>query len=390
MDLQERVQQAFYARFGRQPQLVVRAPGRVNLLGAHVDYNEGWVLPAAIEQAVWLAVASAAKQTVTIKALDFDGQETQFSLSEPAPRDPAEAVTWADYPRAVAWALDCEGHNVTPVDAVFAGDVPIGAGVSSSAAVEVAFLTAWNQLDGLELSGVALARLGQKAENEYIGLASGIMDQFASLHGAQGHLVLLDCRNLEHALVPLPENCSILVADSGIRRELASSEYNVRRRQCEEAVSVLAGHLPGVRTLRDVSPRALELNAHRLPLTLRRRAQHVVNECQRVLKGAECLKQSQVAAFGRLIEESHRSARDLYEVSIPELDLLAATAWNVDGCYGARLTGAGFGGCIVVLAASDAEASLRQALEDAYQDAFGRTPQIFSTHASDGARVVVP
>lgn len=390
MELQKRVQNAFYERFGREPQLVVRAPGRVNLLGAHVDYNEGWVLPAAIEQAVWLAVAPSDKRMVTIKALDFDGQETQFSLSQPARPDPAEAVTWADYPRAVAWTLGCDGHDVTPIDGVFAGNVPIGAGVSSSAAVEVAFLTAWNQLDGLELGGVALATLGQKAENEYIGLASGIMDQFASLHGIHGHLVLLDCRTLEHALVPLPKNCSILVADSGIRRELASSEYNVRRRQCEEAVSILAGHLPDIRTLRDVSPRALELNAHHLPLTLRRRAQHVVNECRRVLKGAECLKQGQVAAFGRLIEESHRSARDLYEVSIPELDLLAATAWSVDGCYGARLTGAGFGGCIVVLADSGAEASIRQALEDAYQDAFGKAPRIFSTQAADGAGVIGP
>lgn len=388
MSLRDSVQQAFHERFGREPEIIVRAPGRVNLLGAHVDYNEGWVLPAATEQAVWLAADPAGNEVMTIKALDFDGEERQFSPSELAPRNQREPVTWADYPRAVAWALACEGHRVTPMDAVFAGDVPIGAGVSSSAAVEVAFLTAWNGLDGLNLTGVTLARLGQMAENQYIGLASGIMDQFASIHGAEGHLVLLDCRTLEHELVPLPESCSILVADSGVRRELAGSEYNVRRSQCDEAVSILANYLPGVRALRDVSPRALELNAHYLPVVLRRRAQHVVNECQRVLEGAACLKQGHVAAFGRLIEESHMSARDLYEVSIPELDLLAATAWQVDGCYGARLTGAGFGGCIVILAESDAEPRLRLALEEVYQRTFERTPRIFSTQAADGTRIV--
>lgn len=388
MALRETVQEAFYERFGRPPRLIARAPGRVNLLGAHVDYNEGWVLPAATEQAVWLAVAPAEEQLVTIKALDFGGQETQFSPREPAARDEDKSGTWADYPRAVCRALISEGHGVTPIDAVFAGDVPIGAGVSSSAAVEVAFLTAWNHLGGLDLSGVTLASLGQKAENQYIGLASGIMDQYASVHGAEGHLVLLDCRTLEHELVPLPENCSILVADSGIRRELAGSEYNVRRAQCEEAVSVLASYVPGIRTLRDVSPRDLELNAHHLPPILRRRAQHVVNECRRVLEGAERLKQGQVAAFGRFIDESHMSARDLYEVSIPELDVLAATAWQVDGCFGARLTGAGFGGCVVILAQSHVEKRLRQALEEAYQRIFARTPTVFSTRAADGARVI--
>lgn len=390
MDLLETVQREFRKRFEREPQLVVRAPGRVNLLGAHVDYNEGWVLPAATEQAVWLAVAVADDSTVTIKAIDFNGEETAFSLSELAPRDQARPVTWADYPRAVAWAIHCEGREAAPVDAVFAGDVPIGAGVSSSAAVEVAFLTAWNRLGDLGLSGVELAQLGQMAENQYIGLASGIMDQFASVHGAEGHLVLLDCRSFDHELVPLPDNCTILVADSGVRRELAGSEYNVRRSQCEEAVARLAPYLPGVRALRDVSPFDLELNAHHLPIVLRRRAQHVVMECQRVLEGAERLMQGQIAAFGRLINESHMSARDLYEVSIPELDLLAATAWQVDGCYGARLTGAGFGGCVVILVEADAESRLRRALEEAYQEAYARVPRIFSTRAADGARVVCP
>ena len=390
MTLQAKLQQVFRNRFGREAQLIVRAPGRVNLLGAHVDYNEGWVLPAATEQAVWLAVGKGDDNAVRIKALDFDGEEASFSLDELPARDSDEAVSWVDYPRGVAWTLLNSGHDVAPIDAVFAGNVPIGAGVSSSAAVEVAFLAAWNSLGDLALSGLQQAKLGQKTENQYIGLASGIMDQFASIHGCNGRLMLLDCRTLAHELVPLPENCAILIADSGVRRELATSEYNVRRSQCDEAVATLKAFLPGIRTLRDVSQEDFEMTAHHLPILLRRRAQHVIEECQRVLQGADLLKRGDVAAFGRLIRRSHISARDLYEVSIPELDLLAATAWQVEGCYGARLTGAGFGGCIVVLAEAEAVDDVAAKLRQQYQAVYSRTPRIFTTKAADGVRVMTP
>ena len=388
MNLQQKVENEFRRRFGREPQITVRAPGRVNLLGAHVDYNEGWVLPAATEQAVWLAAAPAEDDVITIKAIDFDGEEASFRLSEIQPRQKDQPVSWLDYPRGVAWVLRDSGCSIRPIQAVFAGDVPIGAGVSSSAAVEVAFLTGWNELGELGLSTLQLAKLGQQTENRYIGLASGIMDQFASSHGAENKLVLLDCRTLEYELVPLPSQSTILVADSGVRRELANSEYNVRRSQCDEAVELLKSHLPSIRTLRDVSLEAFELNAHHLPIVLRRRAQHVIEECNRVLRGAELLKQGNVTAFGRLIRQSHISARDLYEVSIPELDLLAATAWQIEGCCGARLTGAGFGGCVVVLTEAWAADRVADSLRDAYQATYSREPRIFSTRAADGARVI--
>jgi galactokinase len=260
--------------------------------------------------------------------------------------------------------------------------------MSSSAAVEVAFLAAWNRLGDLNLGGMTMAKYGQRTENEYIGLASGIMDQFASVHGAKARLVLLDCRTLEHELVPLPDDCAILVADSGVRRALASSEYNVRRSQCEEAVSILSAFLPGIRTLRDVLPQDFPGVAHHLPVVLRRRAQHVIEECRRVLQGAAFLKAGDVQAFGHLIRRSHASARDLYEVSIPELDLLAETAWGVEGCHGARLTGAGFGGCVVILAEKGATTRIKRVLQDAYASTYERSLHIFETSASQGVQVV--
>ena len=388
MNLRQRVENEFRNRFGRSPEIIVRAPGRVNLLGAHVDYNEGWVLPAATEQAVWLAAAAADDGVVTIRAIDFDGAEATFSLEDLPPRDNAGPVSWSDYPRGVAWVLRNAGCSVRPIDVVFAGDVPIGAGVSSSAAVEVAFLTTWNAMGRLGLNALQLAQLGQQTENQYIGLASGIMDQFASVHAAENQLVLLDCRTLQHELIPLPSQTAILVADSGVRRELANSEYNVRRSQCDEAVALLKPHLPLIRTLRDVSLDDFELNAHHLPMLLRRRAQHVIQECNRVLNGAELLKRGDLTGFGRLMRQSHMSSRDLYEVSIPELDLLASTAWEVEGCYGARLTGAGFGGCVVILSEACAMDRLAEKLHDAYRAVHSQSPRIFHTRAANGARVM--
>lgn len=386
-DLKQKVLDTYFDRFGTQPEILVRAPGRVNMLGAHVDYNEGWVLPAAIDRAVWLAAGNSGGEQVIIKAIDFE-DEGSFSLEGLERRNRAEPVTWIDYPRGVAWILQEQGMVLPGLNVAFASDVPIGAGVSSSAAVEVAFLTAWDALGQLALSGLQKAQLGQRVENHYIGLASGIMDQFASVHGAQDHLVLLDCRTLEHELIPLPEDAAIIVADSGVRRELASSKYNERRQECEEAVAILRKHMPQIKTLRDVTPEELALYAHRLPAVIRRRAQHVVYECQRVLEGARVLQQGDVEAFGSLIRSSHVSSRDLYEVSILELDVLAATAWQQPGCYGARLTGAGFGGCVVVLAQAAAVPEITAVMSAVYDAEFGRCPSIFTTRAAPGAAVV--
>ncbi len=388
---------AFTARYGRRPEVVVRAPGRVALLGAHVDYSEGWVITSAIDRAVWLAAAPGRSSEVRIDALDL-GQTATLDLADLPPpvmqRSAAEA-TWTDYPAGVAWALAETGRRPPAMDVTFGGDVPIGAGVSSSAAVEMAFLLAWEALQPpdagpLAGDGAARARLGMRAENGYLGVQSGIMDQFSVLHGAAGKLVFLDCRSLEFEHLIVPASASVLVADSGVRRRLADAgpderHYNDRRQECSAAVEILKTSLPGIRTLRDVSLSDFELHSHRLPMTLRRRARHAIEECRRVHDGAAALRDGDLAAFGRLIRQSHLSTRDLYEVSIPEIDLLAASAWAAPGCYGARLVGGGFGGCVMVLAEAGSAESVRRAMVAAFEDEFDRTPEIFACTIDDGA-----
>ncbi|MDX1615680.1 MAG: galactokinase [Candidatus Promineifilaceae bacterium] len=271
------------------------------------------------------------------------------------------------------------------LEVVFAGDIPIGAGVSSSAAVEVAFLLAWNALADLGLSRRRLAQLGQQVENRFLGVNSGIMDQFATLHGAADRLIWLDCRTLDHQLIPLPANVAVLVADSGVRRELANSQYNLRREQCQEALTALQAYVPKARALRDITVEHLERHGHRLPDTLYRRAKHVVQECLRVNEGVRQLQQDDLDAFGRLISASHQSSRDLFEVSIPELDALAETASGSPGCYGARLTGAGFGGCVVALVEVDAAETVATEVQAAYARRFGQRPTVFACRVADGA-----
>jgi galactokinase len=377
---------AFRERFGRSPDVIVRAPGRVNLLGAHVDYNDGFVLPAAIDRAVWLAAGRAHGASGRLCALDL-GADVAFEPPVEKPQS-NDSRRWADYPLGVAWVLRGLGHEVGPIDAVFGGDLPMGAGVSSSAAVEVAFFLAFEALGGFALEGRERARLGRRVENEVLGVGSGVMDQFASIHGRAGHAVLLDCRSLEHELIPVPEEVAVLVADTGVRRALVGSAFNDRRAECRQAVELLRAELPGITALRDVSPEELDRHAGLLPPSLQRRARHVVEECARVLAGAERLRAGQMEELGELVRASHRSSRDLYEVSIAELDLLAETAWTVPGCYGARLTGAGFGGCVTAAVQRDALDELERTLRAAFRARFGRDPSMLRCRIADGAAVV--
>ncbi len=393
--LADKVVDAFRARFGRQPELVVRAPGRVNLLGAHVDYNDGWVMPAAIDRAVWLAAAPGLGRRLRLAAPDLDAAARLDLEQLPPPlrsRTGAGGADWADYPAGVAWALLEAGHRPAAMDAVYASDVPIGAGVSSSAAVEVAFLLAWQELarragdDGEVFAGdAAIPRLGQRAENGYLGVGSGIMDQFASLHGAAEQAIFLDCRDLTFEHVTLGSGLAFVVADSGVRRQLAASSYNDRPAECRQAVETLRRHLPGIRALRDVTAEDFERHRQRLPEVLRRRVRHVLEECQRVRDGAEALGRRDLDSFGRLVRRSHRSSRDLYEVTIAETDALAAAAWEVAGCYGARMMGGGFGGCVAALVDADASAAVAEAMAGAFEATFGRRPEIFSCRAAEGA-----
>ncbi len=377
---------AFQQKFGQPPDHLVRAPGRVNLLGEHVDYNQGLVLPAAIDRATWLAF-SAVEQESTLTALDFD-QQAAFTLKDlPAKTSPDGAALpeWALYPAGVAWALMEAGREIRPMRAVFASDVPRGAGLSSSASVEMAFALAWQTLGGWNLPPMARAQLGQKAENDYVGVNCGIMDQFASACGVEDSLLLLDTRSLEWRPLPLPPGVAIVVADTGVRRKLTSGEYNRRRAACEQAVTNLRADLPGIRSLRDVSSADFNRLAAKLPPEAEKRARHVVEEIARTEVALAALERGDLAAFGGLMNACHASLRDLFEVSIEELNVMAQLAQSLPGCYGARLTGAGFGGCTVNLVAQNQAGAFAEALAAGYHSQTGHSPEIYICKASQGA-----
>lgn len=386
-----RAVEQFRRAFGRQePAFVVRAPGRVDLLGAHTDYNDGWVMPVAIDRAAYLAGRACPSQLVTIAALDLDSVIT-FRLTELEERIDAAGKplpSWATYAAGVAWALRKRGLAVSGLEAVLTADVPVGAGLSSSAAVEVALASAWQHLGGWALEPMCLALACQQAENEYVGVQCGLMDQFASVHGRAGHVLCLDCRTLEWEALPLPVEAAVVIADTKVRRELGDSEYNKRRAACEQAVRILQGPLPHIRALRDVSAGDFAQYARLLPQPVRQRAQHVVEETARTREAAAHLQRGDLISFGRAMSASHRSARDLYEVSIRELDVMASTAQRLAGCYGARLAGAGFGGCVVSLVARDATDAFCADLARRYQAETGKSPDIYVCQPAAGAGVL--
>ncbi len=365
------------------------APGRVNLLGEHVDYNQGIVLPAAVDRRVKIHARRLSEPRVILHALDFSQQVEIFlapeALDARCDRDGKPLPTWALYPAGVAWALLRSGYPVEGLEASYTSDIPVGAGLSSSAAVEVAFAVLWQAMGGWSLSRMALARLCQYAENAYVGVNCGLMDQFASAHGIAGHALCFDVRALTYEAVPLPADVMLVIADSGVRRSLATSAYNERRAACEEAVERLKPHLPGIQALRDVSVENFSRLAHLLPEVVRRRAQHVVDEIARVEHAVEALKHADVALFGQLMLEGHRSLRDLYEVSTPELDFLVDFAVRQPGCWGARLTGAGFGGCTINLVQREWVEPFVRNLQEAYQREVGLNAEVYVCLASAGA-----
>src|SRR5215207_7830451 len=389
-ELIERIKNIFQEKFGSAPTHVARAPGRVNLLGEHVDYNDGFVLPAAIDRATYIVFApNDATQTVLVAA-DFD-QETSFS-SQTIPSktqvDGTPLPEWAQYPAGVMWALN-ERQLATPgMKAIYASDVPRGSGLSSSASVELVYATAWQALGGWALPAMERALLGQKAENQYVGVNCGIMDQFASACGVENKLLLLDCRSLEWNTIPLPEVVSIVIADTKVRRKLTSGEYNKRRAACEEAVRLLQHDLPDIKSLRDVSVEEFNRFARKLPEEVMKRSRHVVEEIERSNQAETLLGAGNIQRFGELMNECHVSLRDLYEVSCPELNVMVDIAQSLEGCYGARLTGAGFGGCTVNLVAHEQAEMFSKALAEGYQAELGYPPEIYITRASNGAELL--
>ncbi|MGE5587891.1 MAG: galactokinase [Clostridia bacterium] len=369
---------------------VVRAPGRVNLIGEHTDYNDGFVLPAAIDRDVMMAARPRADRTVRVFSLDY-GEGTEFTLDD-IQYDRVHA--WTNYVRGTLDALMKRGLPVTGMDLVVTGDVPRGAGLSSSAALETATAVAARTVGGFALEGSELALACQEAENRFVGVKCGIMDQFASALGKAGHALFIDCRSHGYQLVPVPSGYRIVICDSGVRRGLRDSEYNLRRGQCEEAVRLLKAHLPHVRALRDVSGEEFAALKGKLPEDVRRRAAHVIAENERVTRGVMALREGRVEDFGRLMMESHSSLARLYEVSCPELDLLVDIAVSCPGVAGARMTGAGFGGCTVNLVREEAVDVFTETVASRYAgrvdpSRLSAPPQVYVCEAADGAGEVV-
>jgi len=381
------------------PVRLVRGPGRVNLIGEHTDYNGGFVMPMALDAAVRIAFVPRRDPVVTLWSEQF-AERAEFALGA-APA--ADVPHWLRYPMKVAEVLAESGVTPAGFTGVVQGDVPVGSGLSSSAAYEVAsalaFLVAAKpDLAAGPAAAVAaahgltterLAVLCQTAEH-HVGVRCGIMDQFISLHGRRGHAIVLDCRDLSYRAVPLPtDRARVVIIDTGVRRKLTSGAYNERRSQCEEGAGRLRKFDADIKDLRDVSPSLFAAHQAALPQVVRRRCRHVISEMERVRQSAEALEAGDLEAFGRLINASHDSLRDDYEVSGPELDLLVSIARGVGGVLGSRLTGAGFGGCTVTLARPEAVEPLRAAVLARYEKETGLAPRIWVSEAADGAAVEI-
>jgi galactokinase len=381
-DLRARVVREFEERFGSQPAFLARAPGRVNLIGDHTDYNDGFVLPLAIDRAVWIALRPRDDRRVVIYSLDF-AERAGFDLGSQM----SSALTgggrkgWIEYVRGVAWSLRDAGYPLgRGWEGVAAGDVPVGAGLSSSAALELATARAFAGLGGLAWEPISMARLAQRAENEWVGVNCGIMDQLISAAGVAGHALLIDCRSMATRAVPLPRDVAVVVLDTATRRGLADSAYNERRAQCEAAATFF-----GVPALRDVDSTMFAARATQLDPVIRKRARHVVTENERTLAAATALEGSDAEEVGRLMDQSHASLRDDFEVSRPELDTMVRLARAHDGCHGARMTGAGFGGCAVALVAAEAAHHFVREVTRRYATEVGLHPAVYVCAASQGA-----
>jgi galactokinase len=378
MSLEKSIRRSFDRLYGTAPSVVVRAPGRVNLIGEHTDYNDGFVLPMAIDRAAWIALRPRTDSEVHVHSLDFDETVT-FSLNDLQQSN----SKWAEYIKGVAWALGEHGRLLTGWDGVVAGDVPIGAGLSSSAALELATARAFASISPIQWDAAEMARIGQQAENEWVGVSCGIMDQMISAAGQAGHALLIDCRSLETQAVPLPPGTAVVVLDTATRRGLVGSAYNERRAQCEAA----AQHF-GVKALRDVTLPAFDTRANELDEVARRRARHVISENARTLQAVEAMRQGNAAELGRLMDASHVSLRDDFEVSNDALNTIVECAQREDVCYGARMTGAGFGGCAVALVQASAAEGFATRVADDYRSRMGLSASVYVCQASEGASVV--
>lgn len=373
----------FNQLFNAAPTLYTRAPGRVNLIGEHTDYNEGFVLPVAINRAAYVVARPRDDRQLRLYVRQQDEHAT-LSLDE---LQPDGVQGWAAYIAGMADFLGQAGHALIGADLMIDGDVPQGAGLSSSAALEVAAGAALLGLAGHPIDRVELAQVGQRTEHAYIHVMSGIMDQLISAQGKANHALLIDCRDYSTQPLPLRSDVQIVVCNSNVKRELAQSGYNQRRAECEEAVRLLKSALPEIRTLRDVTPEQLDQHATLLPPIILRRARHIVTENARVLESADVLKRGDIQRFGALMNQAHISYRDDFEASLPQIEVLVSAAQSLPGVYGSRLTGGGWGGCTVSLVANTAVERFCSAVAEMYEHEVGHKADIYVCTAADGVEV---
>ncbi|MGA3143190.1 MAG: galactokinase [Verrucomicrobiota bacterium] len=385
-ELTAHVTAEFKKAYGRPPRWIVAAPGRVNIIGEHTDYNDGFVLPMAIECYTVIAADRPAKDTKQIQLRStHGGQPATIDLAQPL--KPFPKGNWANYPAGVIAGFLARGQNPGGFDALIHSNVPLGGGLSSSAALEVATATLLEIITGKNLDPVEKALLCQKAEHDYAGMPCGIMDQFISVMGRENHVLLLDCRSRKPELVPMTDaSVAVLIINTNVKHELTGSEYPARRKQCETAAKIL-----GVPSLRDATPEALELAKGRMDEVVFRRARHVIGEIERTVHAAEGVRASNWPTVGQLMYASHRSLRDDYEVSCHELDAVVEIAEAIGikgGVYGCRMTGGGFGGCAVALVKSDAVEAISQKIAADYKKKTGIEATIFVSHPAAGATVI--
>lgn len=381
-DLYTQVITAFNEQYGNDPAVVVRAPGRVNLIGEHTDYNDGFVMPLAIDRAFWLGLRPRDDQHVSLRSLNVN-ETALFTLTG---LHNSSSESWGEYVKGVAWALQEAGYALNGFEGVLVSDVPMGAGLSSSAALELAVARAFAEVSQIEWDATEMALLAQKAENEWVGMNCGIMDQMISAAGEAGHALFIDCRDLSHSSVPLPKGTAVVILDTATRRGLVDSAYNERRAQCEAAARFF-----GVSALRDVSVREFETRAEELeahdPL-MYKRAKHIVTENERVLQAKNAMRAGDAERVGQLMDASHVSLRDDFEVSSEALDTMVWLARQQEGCLGARMTGAGFGGCAVALVQADKAVRFAEKVTKMYKRQMKLDPAVYICQPTEGAAVV--
>ncbi len=373
----------FERAFGKAPEFLFQAPGRVNLIGEHTDYNDGFVLPCAIDYKTVIAASSRSDQEIHVIAMDYHNEEDTFSLLEPIVNH--EKQLWSNYIRGVVKHLQMRGNELTGANLVVTGNVPQGAGLSSSASLEVAIGEAFRGLNHLNLSKQDIARIGQEAENQFVGCNCGIMDQMVSACGEAHKAVLLDCRSLETKLIAMPDELEVVIINSNVKRGLVDSEYNTRRLQCEKAAKLL-----GIKALRDISLKDLEHRKVLLPEETYRRAHHVVSENERTLAAADALQNGDIASLSRLMAQSHASMRDDFEITVEPIDFIVSTLDDfLKERGGVRMTGGGFGGCIVALIPHNLVEEACQLVEETYEKHSGIKETIYTCTASNGAGEVI-